>query len=262
MSGTPRTRSLDKAVLLLRAVAATTEPRSASALGRVTGIPRATATRTLRTLADAGFAEEERGGWVLGRELVRLARAADPHRQLVRLARPVLEELRDATGESALLGVPRDPVGLDIVEQVDALHLVGVADWVGRDIPLHASAAGKLVLAELPPEDLDAWLAGSTRAAFTPRTVTEAPALRRELARVRARGLAELVDELEEGLTSVSVAARGPDGSLAALVGISGPTFRLSRRRRSELAPVIGAAAQRLEEAMRRAHPGDPPRPV
>lgn len=248
-AGIPRTRSLDKAVALLHAVAS--GPRSASALGRETRIPRATVARTLWTLADAGLVEETDDGWVLGYELVRLARAADPDAGLIRLARPLLVELRDATGESALLGVPRDPTSFEIVLQLDGPHLVGVASWVGEKVPLYVSAAGKLMLAELDPETLETWLRATPRSAFTARTIVVADALRREVAAVRRSGFAELVDELEDGLTSLSAPVRAENGELVAMVGVSGPTARLSRVRRAASRDTILRAARELEERLR-----------
>ena len=106
--GVPRTKALQRAVSVLHAVAG--EPgASASSLGRTAGLPRATVTRTLRTLADAGLVEEVDGGWMLGYEVVRLARGADPFRAVIRAAGRPLDQLRDATGESALLAVPLGP---------------------------------------------------------------------------------------------------------------------------------------------------------
>ncbi|HYA07979.1 MAG TPA: helix-turn-helix domain-containing protein, partial [Gaiellaceae bacterium] len=94
---TPRTQSLGRAVELLRAIAAQPAGSTASELARATGLPRSTVARTLHTLADARLVEEA-GGWVLGYELVRLARTADPYRGLVERSRPVLARLRDEAG--------------------------------------------------------------------------------------------------------------------------------------------------------------------
>jgi DNA-binding IclR family transcriptional regulator len=247
----PRTKSLGRAVELLRTVAARPDGSSASELARASGLPRSTVTRTLRTLADAGLVEDA-GGWVLGYELVRLARAADPYRRLVDVSRPALARLRDETGESALLAVPHGRPGMQIVLQLDPVRHIGVASWVGADVPLHASAAGKLVLAELDRDELAAWGAATPPERFTKATLADAQALEAELARVRRRDWAELVDELEEGLASLAAAVRAPNGALVAIVGISGPTFRLGRGRRRELLPrVLEAAATVAAEARR-----------
>ena len=260
-SGTPRTRSLRRAVAVLRAIAAR-PASSASELARASGLPRSTVARTLRTLADAGMVEETSGGWGIGDELIRIAHAADPDRRLLEAARPALERLRDATGESALLAVPRGRPGLRIVLQVDPSRQVGVANWVGVDVPLHASAAGKLILAELDEADLDAWLARTKLVAFTSWTITGDARLRTELRRVRRRGWAELANELEDGHASLAVPMRAADGALSAAVGISGPTFRLGRTRRRQLLPVLHAVALDLEAAMRPRRDGPPTAPM
>src|SRR5262249_52961519 len=129
-------------------------------LARATAMPRSTVSRTLQTLADSRLVDElgPGGGWVLGYELVRLARAADPHRALIESARPALQRLRDDAGESALLAVPIGRPAMEIVAQLDAAHRVGVANWVGTDVPLYASSAGKLILAQLDETELAEWL--------------------------------------------------------------------------------------------------------
>ena len=253
-AGTPRTKSIGRAIELLGAVASRPTGSSASELARVAGMPRSTVARTLRTLADFGLVEEAAvgAGWVLGYELVRLARAADPHRQLVEAAAPALSRLRDAAGESALLAVPRGRPGMEILLQLDPERHVGVASWVGADVPLHASSAGKLLLAQRDEDELQAWLGSRPLASFTQKTLTDPTALRVELARIRRQGWAELVDELEEGLAAISVPVRSPAGVVVAVIGISGPTFRLGRNRRRDLLPALQAAAAEIERALPR----------
>ena len=240
--GVPRTKALQRAISVLHGVAA--EPgTTASSLGRTIGLPRATVTRTLRTLADAGLVEDVDGGWTLGYEVVRLARGADPFRAVIRAAGRPLDQLRDATGESALLAVPVGRTEMEIVLQLDASHIVGVTDWVGAHPPLRASSAGKLLLAELTEPELDAWLADHTLEAGSDGAIHDEIALRDQLRRVRRRGWAAIVDELEVGLTSLSAAVRDHDGALVGMLGISGPTFRLGQRRRREVLELVVDAA-------------------
>ncbi len=247
-SGIPRTKALGRAVDILRAVA-DRPSTSASELARLSGLPRSTVARTLRTLADEGMVEELDGGWVVGRGLLRLARAADPDRGFVDAARPIVERLRDETGESALVALTRGRPGMEVVLQADPSRHVGVASWVAVDVPLHASAAGKLILAELTEPELDAWLRKRKLARFTRATITDAAVLRAELRRAHRRGWAELVDELEDGLAAIAVDVRDAEGTLVGAIGISGPTFRLGRARRRELLPIVQNAARRLEKA-------------
>ena len=195
-SGIPRTVALDRAIDVLSAVAGAAAPASASALARATGQPRATVSRTLRTLADRGLVAETPSGWVLGNELFRLARSAD--------------------SQSAL----------------------------------HASAAGKLLLAELSPSELEAWFEEAEPVRLTARTVTTVSGLAAELRRVRRRGWAEIVDELEDGLMSLSAPIRDRAGKLVAAIGLSGPSSRIGAARRTELVPFVLEAAAEVERAL------------
>ena len=158
-TGIPRTHSLDRAMDVLVAIAESPGAVSASALARVTRQPRPTVSRTLRTLLDRSLVAETADGWVVGHELFRLARLADPRSAVIEAAGRPLRRLRDRTGESALLGIAAGRTEMEIVAQLDAPHHLGVVGWVGADVPLHASSAGKLLLAELSQEERRAWIA-------------------------------------------------------------------------------------------------------
>jgi IclR family transcriptional regulator, acetate operon repressor len=248
--GIPRTVALDRALDVLSSVAESVEPASASALSRSTGQPRATVSRTLRTFADRGLVAETPAGWVIGNEMFRLARTADPHSALIEAADGPLRRLRDRTEESALFAIVKGRIGMEIVTQLDAAHRLGVVGWVGADIPLHASSAGKLVLAELNESELVMWFDEAQPARLTPRTVTTVSGLASELRRVRRRGWADIVDELEEGLMSLSAPIRDRAGSLVAMIGISGPGSRLSAARRRQLVPFVLKAATEAQQAL------------
>ena len=181
---------------------------------------------------------------MLGYELLRLARDADPFRAVIGAAGRPLDLLRAATGETALLAVPVGRTEMEIVLQLDASHIVGVTNWVGAHPPLQASSAGKLLLAELSEPELEAWLSEHSLDGGTETAIHDVAVLRGELRLARRRGWAAIVDELEVGLVSLSAAVRDRDGALVGMVGVSGPTFRLGpRRRREVLAHVLEAAA-------------------
>ncbi len=249
-AGIPRTRSLDRAVDVLEAVAESGRPASASALARATGQPRPTVSRTLRTLADRGLVAETAAGWVIGHGLFRLTRLADPRQALIEAAGGPLRRLRDLTGESALLSTVTGRTAMEIVVQLDAAHHLGVVGWVGADVPLNASAAGKLLLAELSRTELEAWMEESRPARLTARTIATLSDLDVELARIRRRGSAEIVDELEDGLVSLAAPVRDRAGELVAMIGVSGPTSRLDSRRRKALRPTLLEAAAEVERTL------------
>ena len=250
-SRTPaRNQSVRKALALLRAAAEHPDGRSVSALARAAGLPRATALRLIQTMEEervlVRVPEEDRV--LLGPELVRLARSVDLQQMLLDTARRPLAELAATTRETVTLTVVRPDDSLDVVHQVDAARLLQPADWVGRVFPLHASSSGKLLLASLPPRRVDELVAAPLEA-VTQRTLTDRAALDDELARVRERGYAEIEDELEEGLASVSVAVH-VRGRLVAMVNVSGPTLRLPLRVRPAIARQARDTARFLEAAL------------
>ena len=134
---------------------------SASELARDIDLPRSTVARTLRTLADSGFVEEaaDGSGWV-HRLRARPARAGRGSQPPPRRGRATGSESSPrCDGRVCARSRSRErPTDMEIVLQLDPERHVGVASWVGTAVPLHASSAGKLVLAELADDELDAWL--------------------------------------------------------------------------------------------------------
>jgi DNA-binding IclR family transcriptional regulator len=238
----PRTQSLTRAIALLRAMARFPRGVTTAELARVTELPPATAGRLLATLEDAGLAERGDEGWSIGRELVRIAQRSEPQRALARSAQPVLAKLAAAAKESAMLGVPRGRARVVVVAQADGPRLLGITNWVGRTIDdLHASAAGKLLLAELDDPAVTTWIRRIKPRRLTPRTLIAPGALLEELARVRDQSWAEIDGESEPGLASVAVPVRAADGTLVGMIGYSGPSERLDRA--ALVAPLQHAAS-------------------
>ena len=115
-----------------------------------------------------------------------------------------------------------------------------MTSWVGRRVPLHCAANGKVFLAfgAAPvPARLDP---------RTPHTIVDAAKLRAELEQIRARGYAVAVDELELGLSALAAPVFGAGDDVAAALSISGPTTRLTAGGIDRLAPVLLQQARSL----------------
>lgn len=160
-----------------------------------------------------------------GPALLRYARSGHDQRDLAALAEPAMRRLADESGETVNLMV-RSARGAEAIAQVDGPHVLGVSNWVGREVPDHCSAAGKVFLAfgssALPPGPLE------RRAA---RTIVDRAQLERELEAVRAHGYATIVDELEVGLAAVAAPVRDAGGAVVAALSVAGPTARLADHR-------------------------------
>jgi DNA-binding IclR family transcriptional regulator len=214
---------LDKAVLVLDAVAG--GAATLAALTESTGLTRATAHRLAVALETHQFlARQGDGRWLLG---PRLATSEKPD-ALLRRAIPVLEQLRDSTGESAQLYRRQGDRRLCIA----AAELgSGLRDTVpvGSVLPMTAGSAAQVLLAfgeGVVP----------VGAAFSERTLSD----------VRRRGWAHSVGEREQGVASVSAPVLSADGRLIAAVSVSGPIERLTRQPGRLHAAAVLAAAREL----------------
>jgi DNA-binding IclR family transcriptional regulator len=250
-------QSVQRAVSLLRAAATEPEGASASELARRAALPWATGARLIRTLEHEGFLQRlpDGGGYVLGLELVRLAGGAEEARVLTAIAIRPLQALVEEVGETVTLTVVLPGGQLDVVAQVDPPRLIRPATYIGRWYPEHASSVGKLFLAGIDEGDLET-MVQQPLARFASRTILELDELRDALRAIRADGVSVAVDELEEGLTSVSVGVHLA-GRLLAMVSVSGPTPRLDDDRRRQVVPHLRAAAAQIERELARPRESD-----
>jgi DNA-binding IclR family transcriptional regulator len=246
-------QSIQKAITLLRETAAHPGGASVSALARNAGVPRATALRLIRTLESEGLLVRlpERDRVVLGPELVRLARQVDMGTVVREVAGARLGALSDAVAETVTLSVVAHDGALDIVAQIAGPQHLVPRSWLGQRFPLHASSSGKVLLSACTEAQL-AQLLPHSLAALTAHTITSRRALRDELDRVRAQGFATTVDELEEGLSGVSVGIFGDDGALLGTINVSGLSQRLDEAARARAVERMRAVADDVEAVLRR----------
>src|SRR6185295_263791 len=201
------------------------EPRL-SDLAREVGLNKTTVFRLLTALENAEMIERTASGeaYRLGPELVRLASRVVDKSALRAAAGPTLHVLAGETRETVTLEVL---VGSEILilDETTGGHVIGAMPSLGTRWPAHATSTGKVLLAALPEAELMARLNGPLKE-FTPRTITDPAALRRELDRVRANGYAVASEELEPGYVAVGAPVRAAGGDVVAAVSVGGPKSR------------------------------------
>jgi len=217
------TQSIDRAAQVLVHVLETEEPPTVGGLSTRLGLPKSTASRLVGALERQGLIRRDGGGGQLvpGAVLQRYARRETGDAELVERASEALDRLAQASGETINVGVP-SLGAVELLDQRDSRHFLGSPNWVGRRVPAHGSALGKVFYAfgALPVP------AGSLEP-LAPHTVPTAEEL--ALDEVRAKGYAIAVEELEPGLWAVASAVRDASGAVVAALSISGPTVRLRR---------------------------------
>lgn len=210
---------LDKTVGLLEVLA--DGPLGLSAAAEAAGLPRATAHRLLSALVAHGLVARSGSAYSLGPRLARLGTAALAGPGLADTARPVLEALRDRTGESAQLYLPRGEVRVCVVS-LESPHSLRTIVPVGAHLPMDRGSAGTVL---------------------------------RDEEAARRRGWAQSVEEREPGVASVSAPVRGPasgggPGPVVAAVSVSGPVGRTTRTPGRLYADAVVAAAREIEERL------------
>ncbi|MER5793438.1 IclR family transcriptional regulator [Streptomyces sp. NPDC001980] len=207
------------------------------------GIARSTAHRLLSTLRTHGFVEQELGGkrYRLGPALLALARGMVDERALIRIARPHLEALREATQETANLLVLDGPDAF-FLDGLEGLRTLRVAPRTGDHLAAYGAAGGKALLAELPPEAVRMrYPQGLSR--LTPHTLPDLDALLADLAVSRARGYALNFDESVAEVHAIGMPVRDSAGLCVAAITVSAPGTRLGHADIEGLLPPLRKAA-------------------
>jgi DNA-binding IclR family transcriptional regulator len=241
-TGTQRIQAVDRAVALLKSVAASATPPTVLELARDCGINRSTAWRLLRTLEHHGLVDRDpiTQRYTVGYGAISVA-AAVTDDALVRRVRPLLAKLAGATGESVTLAVAKR-FNLVYVDQVDPPHVM-VPNWLDKPLPLHATSGGKAFLAWLGPDERDAVLPGELRR-YTAHTVTDRDQLEREFAEVRKVGYALCEREYEEFSSGASAAVLNTRQYPIAVINVWGPAPRIPARRLHEIGRAAVQTAQ------------------
>jgi IclR family transcriptional regulator, acetate operon repressor len=231
------------------------QPVGVRELARATGVPKSTVQRCLDTLGQAGWVVQgPSSAWSLSLRAAVVGAHAGSSGALRDLARPAMLRLHDEYDETVRLWVP-DGERIVVVESVESQRALRTVAG-STSMPLHATAAGKAVLAALPSAELDVVLSRPL-VALTPQTVTDPGELREQLAASRARGWTETRHEAHPDIGAVAAALVDPSGRPVGALALTLPMHRVT----PELAQRYGGRVAEEVAALSRALAG-PDRPA
>ena len=239
-------QSLERAAALLDAVAAAgPNGITAARLAERTGLNGSTTFHLVRTLESLGFVvrPEDSKRYLIGSRLFGLAAGAMGETALLTHGTPILEQLSRETGEAAHLAV-RSNADIIVIARTAATGMLQLSDRAGVVRPAHATAIGKVLLAQLSEAELDHLLPLIRLERFTPATITTQSALRSELRVVQSTGEAHDRGELDTDVRCVAAPVLDFSGRCVAAIGISGPVWRLG-------ADTLGGKAALMHDAGR-----------
>ena len=242
-------KTVGRAVEVLRAFLVQ-DAWGVSALARHLVINKTVTHRLLNTLEATGMLTAQAGSssYILGPLARRLGERAAVD-DLVRLARPLLDEIGRATKETVTLAAIRGFEGL-CLDSIDSPQAMRMTFYRGERFPLNAGALGKALLAFQGDAYLDAYLASGLAQSLTPGTIVDPQKLRAEVLRARDIGHADSDGEITPGARSVGVPVWDSSGTGIAAIILSAPAFRLQGRAAEDAVALLHSVAGRLSEAL------------
>jgi IclR family KDG regulon transcriptional repressor len=238
-SNTYNVRAVERATWILSAFDGEHTERGVSEIAQATGLHKATAHRIIMTLLNCGFLERTADGerFRLGLRLVELGLGALRRLDFRRAAFPYMQQLVERFNETCDLGI-FDRGQVLYVEVVHSEHALTVAARVGRHLPAHCTASGRVFLAFLPPEVVEPILSAPLTA-YTEKTITSPAWFQEELEATRQRGYGLDDEEFEVGIRAISAPIRNVDGNVIAAMSMLGPSNRLTPERILEIAEAL-----------------------
>jgi len=240
-------QSLARAFSILEEIARNRDGIGLAELSKRVGLHNSTTFHLVKTLVSLGYVRQMKDSkrYRVGRPLFALAASALDEVEMVNLATPILEDLSRETGESAHFSVRLDDAVV-VLARTGGKGAFQLVDRAGAVRPAHCTALGKVMLAALAPDEFEQYLQRAELKHYSPKSMTSAEPLRREIAEVRRSGLAIDDGEFDAEVRCAAVPVRDFTGQVIGALGISGPVWRLSIESLQKRARTVRAAADRL----------------
>ncbi len=214
-------------------------------------MPKATVYRFLQTMKTLGYVRQEVDSerYGLAMRMFELGAKALQYPDLVEIAKPHMQRLSDATGETVHLGMLIDSE-IIYVHKVDSRHMLGMYSRVGRRAPLHCTAIGKVLMAWEAPARRDAVLTGCDFKRFRDKTITSRAEYDAELDRTLAQGFGQDREEFDDHIRCAAIPIFDRLSQVVAGLSVSFPTFRYDTAREPELVASLREASRDISRQL------------
>jgi DNA-binding IclR family transcriptional regulator len=243
----PGTQVIIRSCQIMRCFDTLHQDLSLAEIVRSTGLHPPTAHRILQALTLEGFLIQDTATsrYRLGYTLVKLGELAKKSNDLIQISQRYIQDLGRQWGESTVIDVPDQNLHMESVLLVASTYRLGSAAGYDKPFWPHATAAGKVVMAHLPPTELDRFLEGSLPS-YTSFTITDAEMIRKELKQVARQGYAVNNEEQELGLVAVAAPIFDHTGRVIAALSIGGPSARMTGENYQKIVQSVVATAGKI----------------
>lgn len=241
-------QSLERGLAVIRSFSRERPALTLSEIADLTGLTRAAARRFLITLRDLGYVESDGRLFSLRPRVLELGYSYLSSLPIWEVAKPHLEELADKVRETTSASV-LDGTDIVFVARVETKRIMAMTLGVGSRLPAWATAMGRVLLADLRPAQLDDYFAKVRLEPLSGRTVTDEAELRGIIDQASIQGWTLVDQEVEEGVRSLAVPIRSPDGRTAAALTVCSHAFRVSVERiMDEFLPLVLETSKRITD--------------
>jgi DNA-binding IclR family transcriptional regulator len=246
-NGRGAVKTVDRLVSILDCFSPEQPAWSLAELSTHLELPKSTLHRFLVSLESHGILRRDSDDrrWRLGYRLSVWGGNAVQSAGLHQVARPAMQDLVDATGETAILTVFQAHEVVCIAK-VETRHSVRMMLDVGMRRPPHAGASSKVLMAFLPEDKVQAIIEDKGLPRLCSNTITDPHELRAELIRIREMGYAVSREETDQGAWGIATPIRDPDGDVVAAIGIAGPSSRFTEEVVERYVALCRQAARRI----------------
>lgn len=197
-------------------------------IARELGLGKSTVSRLLATLASEGYVKKDPATqkFSLGLRILSLASTLTSNLEIVREARPVLQQLVQETSESAQIA-ELEGNRMIYVDQVKCKQPIRILAHIGRINPIYCTSSGRLLLAYQSVKRQQEVLQGKL-IKYTPETETDPIKIQKDLETIKNQGYCILANEFIEGVVSISAPIRDYRERVISSISVVGPISRLT----------------------------------
>jgi DNA-binding IclR family transcriptional regulator len=219
-----RVPAIDKCFSILELLAKDKKSLGISEISRHLDLNKSTVFNIVHTLIDLNALENNADGKIaLGTRFYVLGNAAGKRSELIQVAHPYLESINQKTKLSAFLGI-RSDFRTVLIDKVDSAHEVKISSEIGMQMPVFAGAGIKAMLSQLTKTELDKALSQGKLEKYTPNSIVDKKAYKKEILKVREEGIAYDIEEYIEGMVAFAVPLKTNGRGLQAAIWAVGLT--------------------------------------